>query len=218
MARTKQEIRNFINSKNGQQIVCPNNRSLDGQCVTFIKALLEFLGAPSPWKARGHAKDYGNSLVREGIALNHDGWLRICVNPSMGKGYGHIWIDLKDETNAESNGAKALAVTIGTRPINQAQQIITLDNYVLPNSSNSTWPNVMPQNGTFKASVDRNLRHDSPDGPVDEEPFSAGATQKYNAYTDFGNFRYVRWTGRSGRTNYVAVKRLSDKKRYGECY
>lgn len=76
---------------------------------------------------------------------------------------------------------------------------------------------IVPQNGTFKASVNRNIRWDSPDGQIGGT-FTAGSTQNYTGYIDFGNFRYVTWKGASGHQCFTAVRRLSDNKRYGECF
>lgn len=136
MARTKAEIRKFLDSQVGKRVVEKTNRDLDGQCVTLIKALLEFLGAPNPYQARGHAKDAASTYVAHGIAKNGDGWLRVVVNPNMGViggvRYGHIWLDLADETNYESNGARALVTTKGTRPYSQRQQVINLDAWIKP--------------------------------------------------------------------------------------
>lgn len=133
MARTKQEVRNWLNAQVGKQV----NASAgiyNGQCVSLVKALLEYLGAPTPYKARGHAKDYADTLLREGIAKNSDGWLRVVVNRNMGKiggvTYGHIWIDLANEANYEQNGAIALRTTKNTRPYSQRQQVVNLDRYI----------------------------------------------------------------------------------------
>lgn len=133
MARTKQEVRNWLNAQVGKQV----NASAgiyNGQCVSLVKALLEYLGAPNPYKARGHAKDYADTLLREGIAKNSDGWLRVVVNRNMGKiggvTYGHIWIDLANEANYEQNGAIALRTTKNTRPYSQRQQVVNLDMYI----------------------------------------------------------------------------------------
>lgn len=133
MARTKQEVRNFLNGLVGQK-VNPKCGVYNGQCVSLIKALLEFLGAPNPYGARGNAKDVGDTLLREGIASKGNGWLMVCVNRSMGNiggvTYGHIWLDLSNEANYEQNGASALHTTKNTRPISQAQQIVNLDKYI----------------------------------------------------------------------------------------
>lgn len=139
MAKNKQEVRDFLNSLVGQRV---NSKAgvYNGQCVTLIKALLEFLGAPNPYAARGNAKDVGDTLVRQGIAKNGGGWLNVCVNrdmgniyePSLGRtvNYGHIWLDILNEFNLEQNGSQALRTTKNTRPISQAQQIVNLDQYI----------------------------------------------------------------------------------------
>lgn len=214
--KTKAEIRSYLDSCVGHTIECPNNRSLDGQCVTLIKALLSYLGAPSPWKARGHAKDYADSLVKEGIASTGDGWLRVCVNKSMGQPYGHVWIDLNGETNYESNGAKHLLCSKGTRPIKQAQQIVNLDKYVTDDSTDE-WHRV-EQHATFYASVERNIRRSpSLSGEIVGTFTPDGVGQRYDSYVDNDGFRWVSWVGASGYRNYTAVRRLSDNKRYGVC-
>lgn len=140
MARTKAEIRAFLDNLVGSvpQHPAPYNtgaNNLSGQCVTLIKVLMDFLGVPNPYAARGNAKDVDDTLLRQGIARNGRGWLTIVVNRDMGYidgvHYGHIWIDLLNEANYESNGAKALTTTKNTRPISQGQQFVNLDNYVM---------------------------------------------------------------------------------------
>lgn len=133
MARTKQEVRDFLNSQVGQKV---NAKAgiYNGQCVSLIKALLEFLGVPNPYGARGNARDVNDTLLREGIASNGVGWLTIVVNRDMGLidgvRYGHIWIDVQNEANFEQNGARALYTTKNTRPIQQGQQFVNLDKYI----------------------------------------------------------------------------------------
>lgn len=139
MARTKQEVRDFLNLLVGQMV---NEKCgiYNGQCVSLIKALLEFLGAPNPYAGRGNAKDVGDTLLRQGLAANSKGWLNVCINrdmgtlyePTLGKyvNYGHIWLDLTNEVNFEQNGNRALITTKNTRPISQAQQIVNLDQYI----------------------------------------------------------------------------------------
>ena len=132
MAKTRQEIRNFLDSKVGHTCIDKSDAGLNGQCVCLIKSLMEFIGVGSPYAARGNAKDAGDTYIRQGIGVSGKGWLTIVVNRSMGGGYGHIWIDLINETNYESNGARALVTTKGTRPISQGQQFINFDKWVLP--------------------------------------------------------------------------------------
>lgn len=138
MARTKAEIRAFLDSLVGTKPINKPDRDYDGQCVTLIKVLLEFLGAPNPYAARGNAIDVDDTLLRQGIANDGKGWLTIVVNKDMGRiyengrwnNYGHIWVDLQGEANYESNGAKALYTTKNTRPITQGQQFVNLDKYI----------------------------------------------------------------------------------------
>lgn len=135
MARSRQEVRDFLNSQVGQKV---NAKAgiYNGQCVSLIKALLEFLGVNDPYGARGNAKDVGDTLLRQGIARQGGGWLAILVNRDMGliQGvrYGHIWIDLAGEANYEQNGARALYTTKNTRPYSQGQQVVNLDHLVAP--------------------------------------------------------------------------------------
>lgn len=134
MARTKAEIRAFLNSKVGTIVANKGNSDYDGQCVTLTKALLEFLGAPNPYAARGDAKDAGDTYIRQGIGTAGKGWLTVVVNRDMGLiggvRYGHIWVDLQGEANYESNGYRALYTTKNTRPISQGQQFINLDKWI----------------------------------------------------------------------------------------
>ena len=132
--RTRAEVRAFLDSKVGTIVPHPGYPDLNGQCVTLTKALMEFLGVPNPYKARGNAKDAGDTMLREGIARNGKGWLTIVVNRDMGYiggvHYGHIWVDLAGEANYESNGNRALYTTKNTRPISQGQQFINLDQWI----------------------------------------------------------------------------------------
>lgn len=139
MARTKAEVRAFLDSKVGTIVPHPGYYDLRGQCVTLTKALMEFLGVPNPYKARGNAKDAGDTMLREGIAKSGNGWLTIVVNRDMGYiggvHYGHIWVDLQGEANYESNGARALYTTKNTRPYSQGQQFINLDQWITDGGS-----------------------------------------------------------------------------------
>lgn len=111
--KTKQQVIDFLESKVGTTVVCVGNPSLDGQCVTLIKSLMEFLGVPNPYKARGHAKTVISAYLAEGIAEPGIGFLSVFSNKDMGGGYGHIWCNAGDGTYYESNGAKPLIVTKG---------------------------------------------------------------------------------------------------------
>lgn len=135
MARTKQEIRSFLDSMVGKTCVDKSDARLNGQCVCLIKNLMEFLGVPNPYAARGHAKDVGSNYIAQGIGVPGRGWLTICVNRNMGGGYGHVWCDTGGEANYESNGAIPLRTTKNTRPLAQAQQLINFDKWVTEGGS-----------------------------------------------------------------------------------
>ena len=78
--------------------------------------------------------------------------------------------------------------------------------------------NRVPQNATFKAAYDMNIRRSpSLDGQV-VGTWSKGYEQRYDSYIDSEGIRWVSWIGPSGNRNYVAVRRLSDNFRYGQCY
>jgi hypothetical protein len=133
--RTRAEVRAFLDSQVGKipQHPAPY-QDLSGQCVTGVKVLLDFLGVPNPYAARGNATDVDDTLLRQGIADNGKGWLTIVVNHDMGfiggVHYGHIWTDLAGEANYESNGNRALYMTKNTRPISQGQQFVNLDKWI----------------------------------------------------------------------------------------
>lgn len=127
--KTKAEVRAFLDSQVGKR-VNPKAGVLNGQCVTLVKALMEELGVPNPYAARGHAKDVGNRYVADGIAENGKGWLTVCINPKMAAPYGHVWIDLAGEANYEQNGAVALTTTKNTRPISHARQFVNFDKWI----------------------------------------------------------------------------------------
>lgn len=132
--RTRAEVRAFLESKVNTRVNDKLNSDLNGQCVTLIKALMEFLGVANPYAGRGNAKDAGDTYIRQGIGTEGGGWLTVCVSRVMGvvggTTYGHIWFDISGEANYEQNGARALTVTKNTRPISQAQQFINFDKWI----------------------------------------------------------------------------------------
>lgn len=113
--KTKQQVIDWLESNVGTTVACKGNPSLDGQCVTLIKALMEFIGVPDPYKARGHAKSCIATYLSEGIAGSGTGFLSVFSSKNMGDGYGHIWCNAGDDSGTfyEQNGQKALIVTKG---------------------------------------------------------------------------------------------------------
>lgn len=133
--RTKQEVINFLESKVGTKVPCKGNSSLDGQCVTLIKALMEFLGMPDPYKARGHAKTCVQAYLDEGIGDKGIGFISIFSNKNMGNGYGHVWCNAGDGHGVyyESNGAKPLICTKGKTY--SYDNVCNFDRYIKDNPS-----------------------------------------------------------------------------------
>jgi len=81
---------------------------LTGQCVSLVKGFLEEMtDVPNPQAARGHAKDFGNTLVAQGHAKRVSSLLRkrgdIVVWPFDGGGYGHIGVLVSRNTVFEEN-------------------------------------------------------------------------------------------------------------------
>jgi hypothetical protein len=207
MARSRAEVRAFLESKVNTRVNDKVNSSLNGQCVTLIKALMEFLGVPNPYGARGNAKDAGNSYVAQGIGTAGSGWLNICVNPSMGGGYGHIWVDLAGEANYEQNGAVALRTTKNTRPISQTRQFVNFDKWI--NDNVTTGGNMPVKLGLGQARIlaegilgrDRNFTHS---GKGD------GDLQAHHAGRDLTN-EYLQGLWQSGEAIAAANKRAAQE-------
>lgn len=217
MARTKSEVRAWLNKQVGKKV---NAKAgiYNGQCVSLIKALLEYLGAPNPYKARGNAKDYGDTILREGIAKNGDGWLRVVVNRNMGGGYGHIWIDLAGEANYEQNGARALYTTKNTRPYSHRQQVVNLDKYIKAEPKPKPATKRVAQKGTFTAYYNMNIRR-SPSGKGQIAGIlKKGESVKYDSYIDREGIRWISYVGYSGKRNYIARRTLNNKTIYGKAY
>ncbi|WP_375179766.1 lysozyme [Enterococcus rotai] len=105
MVKTIGEVRSFLDSLVGKVTVDKSDSGLNGQCVSLIKNLLEFLGAPNPYAARGNAKDIPNTYVSQGIAKAGNGTLNIAVSRNGGGGYGHVWVKIgSDSWQANWNG------------------------------------------------------------------------------------------------------------------
>ncbi|WP_439946519.1 CHAP domain-containing protein [Streptomyces sp. BBFR109] len=82
--------------------------TLDGQCVSLIKWFLGDMCNVSDWKlARGDAKDYGDTLVRQGLATVVPATQRkrgdIVVWKQDGHGFGHIGVLLSGDRVFEEN-------------------------------------------------------------------------------------------------------------------
>lgn len=168
MARTRQEVRNFLEGKVGTVVVDKSNSALNGQCVALVKALMEFLGVANPYAARGNAKDVGNNYIAQGIGTSGRGWLTICINRDFAAPYGHVWADLQNEANYESNGATALRTTKNTRPISQAQQFVNFDKWIADSTGGQKLVDANDLNHIYQYGPLRRARNGSEGGNVYE--------------------------------------------------
>ncbi|MEI5995384.1 lysozyme [Candidatus Enterococcus mansonii] len=135
MAKTIGEVRSFLDSLVGKVTVDKSDSGLNGQCVSLIKNLLEFVGAPNPYAARGNAKDIPNTYVSQGIAKVGAGTLNIAVSRNGGGGYGHVWVKIgSDSWQANWNGF-AVKKNVGEVSITD---ILNLDQWI--STSNTPSP------------------------------------------------------------------------------
>lgn len=74
------------------------------------------------------------------------------------------------------------------------------------------------QSGTFRANVNLKIRRSPSLSGAVAGTFTAGATQRYDSYTDAEGIRWVSWIGASGNRNYVARRRLDGSEVFGDCY
>ena len=96
----------FPGSSNGTM----DDGDLTGQCVSLVKWFgAEMCGLPNPGAARGNAKDFGNTLVNQGLAYevppNQRQQGDLVVWPLDGGGYGHIGVLLSGDRVFEQNVA-----------------------------------------------------------------------------------------------------------------
>lgn len=96
----------FPGSSNGTM----DDGDLTGQCVSLVKWFgAEMCQLPNPGAARGNAKDFGNTLVNQGLAYEVPANQRqqgdLVVWPQDGGGYGHIGVLLSGDRVFEQNVA-----------------------------------------------------------------------------------------------------------------
>ena len=96
----------FPGSSNGTM----DDGDLTGQCVSLVKWFgAEMCQLPNPGAARGNAKDFGNTLINQGLAYEVPANQRqqgdLVVWPQDGGGYGHIGVLLSGDRVFEQNVA-----------------------------------------------------------------------------------------------------------------
>ena len=104
----------FINKTIGTKQALPNGNQ-EGQCVSLIQQyLIQVFNIP--FKARGHAKDFGKSLVSEGLAIEVQvparGDLIVYEATKLNFWYGHVAIYIEpnkmyDQNNGHHDNYKA---------------------------------------------------------------------------------------------------------------
>lgn len=198
----------------------PGTNSYKGQCVSLVQQYL-YQCYGIPYKPRGNAASFVPpefTRVRGGL---QKGDIVRYAGASWNGGFGHIGIIDVNGKFLDQNGTKRFAVAYRDQPFAGISAIFRPNRrcrlYDAPQAP-SHIGGAVAQNGTFSAYENRNIRRmPSLQGEV-VAVFSAGAKQRYDSYIDAAGFRWVSWVGASGHRNYVAVKRLSDGKRYGRCY
>ena len=97
----------FIKNTKGTKVALPNGNQ-NGQCVSLIQQYL-IKCYNIPFKARGHAKDFGKSLVSEGLAkevINATYGDIIVYSGSMSNlWYGHVAIFINDNYMYDQNNS-----------------------------------------------------------------------------------------------------------------
>lgn len=110
----KISLEKFIQNTRGTKVGVPWNSNLTGQCVSLVQQYINQC-LNQPMKARGNAKDWKNSYVREGlgkiVSVPRKGDLLV-YGESMGGGYGHIaiYVDgdrMYDQNNSTHDNLKA---------------------------------------------------------------------------------------------------------------
>ena len=121
-------MRYYLNAKDwanhnlNQFMTTPLTPWFNGQCVSLAKRFLQQQGIKNWQKARGNAKDFGDTLVKEGKAtqIPFSNRLRgdIIVWKQDGGGYGHIGVLVSQSEVFEQNvglaGTKTANFGLGT--------------------------------------------------------------------------------------------------------
>lgn len=196
-----------------------------GQCVSLIQQYL-YLCFGVNYAPRGNAKDFVPPKfyrVTDGSIQKGD---IIRYGADYGGGYGHIGMIVWSGNYMDQNGVRPLAIGKRSQPFGNIESVWRPDNGIElggpsePNNWDTTDipAGAIPENGTFLAHVNRNIRRAPNLGGEIVETFTEGLTQKYDCKVAADGFMWVGWLGASGHRSWTAVRRLSDNKRYGSCY
>ena len=88
-----------------------------------------------------------------------------------------------------------------------------------PSNAPQTGSNgLIPQNGTYRATVNMNIRRSPSTNGQIVGTFTKDSTQHYDSYIDANGYRWVSWIGASGNRNYVARRNFATGEIYGGCF
>ena len=88
-----------------------------------------------------------------------------------------------------------------------------------PSNAPQTGSNgLIPQNGTYRATVNMKVRRSPSTSGEFVCTFTKGAEQRYDSYIDANGYRWVSWIGASGNRNYVARRNFATGEIYGVCF
>ncbi len=124
----------FIKDTQGKSIGVPWNKALDGECVSLIQQYgVQCFGLPM--RVRGHAKAYGNTLIKEGVAKAVKSPQRGDIQVYDGT-YGHVSIYIDNKTIYDQNNryGPQPARTAQLRPVlkNKPFQYIRMNKALIP--------------------------------------------------------------------------------------
>lgn len=223
-----ESLQSFTSWAKAKGVVANPNGSYAGQCVSLVQQYL-YRCYDVPYRARGNAKDFVPPKFHK-VSGNYQAGDILRYGANYGGGYGHI--GLIDEIGwwLDQNGVKRRAVGTSRYPFSGWNAVYRPDSPVRATDSASKASNgtnwntkgipagATPQSATFRATTTRNIRRAPGLSGEIARTLDAGATVRYDCYVDADNFRWVSYVGYSGKRCYVAVRRLSDNKRYGACY
>lgn len=208
------------------QVGNPEVGTYVGQCVSMIQQYL-YLCFGVHYAPRGNAKDFvPPKFHRVTDGSIHKGDV-IRYGADYGGGYGHIGMIVWSGNFMDQNGVRRLAIGKRSQPWGNIESVWRPDNGIElggPSGSGNRWDTsgipsgATPENGTFKASVVRNIRRAPNLSGEIVDTFDAGYAQRYDCKVEGDGFMWVGWMGASGHRSWAAVRRLSDNKRYGSCY
>lgn len=202
-----------------------NGEPFGGQCVSLVQAfMLKVCGIPV--KPRGHAKDFGKSLVTSKLATKVNNLKNgdIIVYPTISAPYGHIGVYYNSKV-FEQNPQKA--TLMGLR--NTKYEIYRLNKYADANKQKTVpLPAGYKSFGKTriyqcKTNIVVQSWHGLNTNPQMHKPyFKKGETFKSGGYVDYKDIRWLRVTWKNGTiVGYVPetyLKYIKDGRKKNEAH